>query len=325
MENKEQALLYVKSLAEQKILTREELIASYDSASGIVEKDSKKIGIAEILYYIGGGIVFLGIVILVFQNWDTFGFATKLLATLGAGIAAYVTGVLFAHDPRTENVGSAFYLISALVMPVGLFVVLDHAGIDTGTAGAHSFVSIVLFVTYIASYFVFRKNLFIFFSIVFGTWFFFTITSLLISGGPAFDTANFYEYRILIVALSYILMGYYFAREHTSAISNFLYNFGIIGLLGSALALGGWTPEQHAFWELVYPLLVFGAIFASIYIKNKTFLTWGTIFLMIYIMKITGEYFSTGLGWPLALVLAGLAMIGVGYMSVSLKKKYLTA
>ena len=132
MENKEQALLYVKSLAEQKILTREELIASYDSASGIVEKDSKKIGIAEILYYIGGGIVFLGIVILVFQNWDTFGFATKLLATLGAGIAAYVTGVLFAHDPRTENVGSAFYLISALVMPVGLFVVLDHAGIDTG-------------------------------------------------------------------------------------------------------------------------------------------------------------------------------------------------
>ena len=151
MENKEQALLYVKSLAEQKILTREELIASYDSASGIVEKDSKKIGIAEILYYIGGGIVFLGIVILVFQNWDTFGFATKLLATLGAGIAAYVTGVLFAHDPRTENVGSAFYLISALVMPVGLFVVLDHAGIDTGTAGAHSFVS-KIFSYFSASY-----------------------------------------------------------------------------------------------------------------------------------------------------------------------------
>jgi len=45
---------------------------------------------------------------------------------------------------------------------------------------------------------------------------------------------------------------------------------------------------------------------------------------MAYILKITFEYFSSGLGWPLALVIAGLAMIGVGYMSISLKKKYLS-
>jgi len=50
---------------------------------------------------------------------------------------------------------------------------------------------------------------------------------------------------------------------------------------------------------------------------------WGTIFLMAYILKITSEYFSTGLGWPIALVIAGLAMIGVGFMSFSIKKKYL--
>ena len=47
--------------------------------------------------------------------------------------------------------------------------------------------------------------------------------------------------------------------------------------------------------------------------------------LMAYILKITSEYFSSGLGWPLALILAGLAMIGVGYMSISIKKKYLSS
>ena len=44
---------------------------------------------------------------------------------------------------------------------------------------------------------------------------------------------------------------------------------------------------------------------------------------MFYILKITSEYFTEGLGWPLALVLAGLAMIGVGYVSLSVSRKYL--
>jgi hypothetical protein len=46
---------------------------------------------------------------------------------------------------------------------------------------------------------------------------------------------------------------------------------------------------------------------------------------MIYILKITGEYFQDGLGWPLALVLAGLALIAVGYVAVYVNNKYLAA
>jgi hypothetical protein len=119
-------------------------------------------------------------------------------------------------------------------------------------------------------------------------------------------------------------MGYSFSKNERAPLSGFLYSFGILGVLGAALILGEWTPNQNVFWELIYPILVFGALFLSIHIKSKAFLIWGTIFLMAYILKITAEYFSTGLGWPLALVIAGLAMIGVGYMSISIKNKYLT-
>jgi hypothetical protein len=45
--------------------------------------------------------------------------------------------------------------------------------------------------------------------------------------------------------------------------------------------------------------------------------------LIFYILKLTGEYFTSGLGWPLSLVLAGLAIIGIGYYAVKLNKKYL--
>jgi hypothetical protein len=45
---------------------------------------------------------------------------------------------------------------------------------------------------------------------------------------------------------------------------------------------------------------------------------------MIYILKITHEYFSKDLGWPLALVLVGFFMIAIGYFSFYLNRKYLS-
>ncbi len=327
MARKEEALRYIKTLAEQKVLTREELNTAFDAGSSSKTDvvPTKKLGISEILFYIGGAIVFLGIAILLFQNWSTLSFATKVLATLGAGVAAYCVGVLFSRDERMEAAGSAFFLISALVIPMGLYVVFDHAGFDADGYGSQSVISGILFGMYLLSYAVFRRHVFTFFSILFGTWLFFSLTSFMTRGGAFYDIWKFYEYRALATGIAYMLIGYAFSKNGHAPLSNFLYGFGIIGFLGSALSLGGWKPNQNIFWELIYPALIFGALFLSVHIRSKSFLTWGTLFLMAYILKITSEYFSTGLGWPLALVIAGLSVIGAGYMSLSLKKKYLSA
>lgn len=327
MATKEEVLQYIKTLGEQKIVTKDELDLAFDSGSGIKTDVvlTKKLGISEILYYIGGAIVFLGIAILLWQNWSTLGFGTKVLATLGAGVAAYFVGVLFSRDERTETAGSAFYLISALVTPMGLWVVFDNAGFDTSSYGSQSLISGIMLGTYLLSLLVFRKNIFTLFSILFGTWLFFSFTGFMIGGGQYFDSWKFYEYRVLVAGIAYMLLGYAFSKTERAPLSGFLYGFGILGFLGAALTLGSWKPNQNVFWELIYPGLVFGALFLSVQIKSKAFLTFGTLFLMAYILKITSEYFSSGLGWPLALVIAGLAMIGVGYMSISLKKKYLSA
>lgn len=326
MATKEEVLQFVREVAAQKVISKAELDAAYDAGSGIIADPSltKKIGIAEILYYIGGAIVVLGIAILLAQNWGMLGFGAKVLATLGAGVAAYIVGLLFQRDEKTEMVGSAFYLISALVMPIGLYVVFDNAGFDIESFGTQSLISGILFAMYMSSYLLLRKSVFVVFSILFGTWLFFSLTSFMIGGNPYFDW-KFYVYRVLGVGLMYVLLGYSFSKTGLASLQGFLYSFGILGFLGAALVLGGWEPYQNVFWELVYPGLVFGVLFLSVHLKSKAFLTFGTLFLMGYILKITGEYFSSGLGWPLALVIAGLALIGVGYMSISLKKKYLTS
>ena len=152
---------------------------------------------------------------------------------------------------------------------------------------------------------------------------FFSFTSLLVGSNPHFDW-EFSAYRVLCTGLVYALLGYYFTQTPQRALTGALYGFGVLFFLGAALALGDWKPNQNAFWELIFPGLVFGVMFLSVYLKSRAFLTFGSIYLMVYILKITAEYFADSLGWPLALVLTGLGLIAIGYLHFNLKKKYLS-
>jgi len=321
-----QTLLNEVTLAAQtKIATKDEVRDAYDK--GLVGTDVsayKKINTADILYYIGGAIIVLGIAIMISQNWTTLGTPIQILVTLGSAIAAYITGVLLSKYQDFNGVAAAFFLISALVMPIGLIITLDRAGLNVETTSFMVLISSLLFTMFLASYFVFKKTIFIFFSIIYGTWVFYAITQWLISGSPVMDSDTLIEYWALVTGLGYILLGYQFSTNDHRSLSGVLYGFGSLALLGSAMILGGFSPNQNVFWELIYPILVFGIILLSVKLKSKTFLVFGSLFLIGYILKLTGEYFSDGLGWPLALVLSGLIIIGISYYAVRISKKYIT-
>jgi hypothetical protein len=330
---KQQALDYIRSVGAAKLLTREELLAAYSLGSGVPEtfsppaagpKHSTSWNIASILYYLGGAVVVLGIAILIGQNWEQFSTPMRILVTLGSGIAAYVSATLVGRDERFSGVSAALYLVSGLTLPLGLYVWVYEAGWNLADMWTHTLILAALFAVYLSSFLLLRKTVLLVFSIIFGTLLFYSVTDQLVSGS-SIDTWDYYLYRTLLSGLSYILLGYYLWKAGRPQLTGTLYSFGVLGFLGAALLLGGWSPSQNVFWELIFPLLVFGTLYASVYLRSKSFLVFGTLFLMAYILKITGEYFTEGLGWPLALVIAGLLMIGVGYMSVSLNKKYLRA
>jgi hypothetical protein len=88
-------------------------------------------------------------------------------------------------------------------------------------------------------------------------------------------------------------------------------------ILGAGLSLGG-------FWDILYIGLVFGVILLSVYLKSRAFLIFGALFLMAYLIKITGEYFADTIGWPIALIFAGFAVIGVGFVAYYINKEYIS-
>ncbi len=324
MEKKEEILRGLRDLAAQHLVTRDEVLAAFDAGPRIDTEivATRQTSISNILYYVGGAIVFLGISVLIWQHWVELNSATKILATLGSGISAYIIGVLLSRDEHLEATSRAFYFISALATPLGLYVTFDSAGLDAGSHAIQSLISGILLTTFLLSHLASRKVLFTLFSIIFGTWFFFSFTNYLVGSNPHFDW-RFSAYRVLFTGLMYFFLGLSFAETHQRKLTSALYGFGAFLFLGAALALGEWEPHQNVLWELAFPGLAFGVMFLSVLLKSKGLLTFGSIYLMGYILKITAEYFTEGLGWPLALVLAGLVLIAIGYLHLNLNKKFL--
>lgn len=323
--NKEEVLQAVREAAARNQLSQAELLAAYNSGQGTqtVAPHLKQAGLADVLSYLGGAIVAIGIAILIATNWDVLSTPVQLLATLGVGLAAYVSAWLLGQREETANMSQAGFLASAIILPIGLSVAFDKAGYDLSLAATQTALSAVLLFIFALTDYLKRQAFFTLLTIIFGTWFYFASTSYITAGAPHLLTFHFQEYRVLLAGLTYILLGYAFSATKRQALTGILYSFGLLGFLGAALALSGWIPEQNVFWEVIFPGLVFGVIFLSIHLKSKAFLTFGALFLIAYIMKLTWEYFSDSLGWPLALVIAGLVLVGVGYLTHYLNKKYL--
>lgn len=297
-----------------------DLASGEDDASGA----TLAARLSVVLYYIGGGVVFLGMVFLIAQEWQRFGSALKIFVTLGSGIAAFVVGVLLSPQQKLGVAGPAFFLIAAMLLPAGMFVAYDEAGIDAGSLATQIQVSGVLSVVFVAAYLVFRRNVLLTFGIVFCTWFLLVLTNRLLGGAPVFDEYSFNAYRVLFAGLSYMFLGHAFADSEREVLSGWLYGIGVLGVLGAGLALGEWKPHQNAFWEAIYPGIVFGVLFLSARLRSKTFLVFGSLALGTYLTKITAEYFSDSLGWAFSLVLVGFMLMGVAYLAVRIKRGYMT-
>lgn len=323
--DKEKTLSAITILAEEGLISEREVRDAFEVGAIAREPQRHKVGISDVLYYLGAGIVVAGIAIFIGQKWSILSDITKVLATLGAGIAAYFVGVLFGIYKQLEGPSSGFHLLGAFLLPGGIHVLfIDVFKWQETLAGSTTVIG-GLFMLYIFSYFIFhKKSIFLLFSILFGTGFYFLFTDWLGEGSMLGE--DYALYRVLGAGLTYMVLGYAFQyKDMQKGIIAFLNFFGIVAFLGSAMALGGWTPTawDNILFEVIYAGLALGVIFLSTFLKSRAYLILGTLFLMGYIAKITGEYFADSTNWPLALIIIGFSFIAIGYGALELNKKYL--
>ncbi len=329
---KEEVLPFISGVAAPKV------VANQFQTQGNRE-DAKLINrmkFSDIMYYVGGLIVFIGLVILVGQNWDDISFNVRVLITLGSAIVFFASACLLLRGETTKGISYAFFIISALLTPFGYFVLFEHFSTGKDLITYNIIASALCLLQFGIAQMIIKKSVFTPFNLAFGTWLFFALTNMMISDNPlAFPAdTNFQYYRVLLIGLSYLLIGRYISAKGGRFLGLFN-NFGILGVLGATFGLfiesntgiysqsfGGYQYPWTV-WLIIFPILTALFMFLSIRFKNLSYLIWGIVFLMFYIFRITYVYFSHTVGWPLALVGMGLLLIFVGFFAVYISNKYI--
>lgn len=323
--NKNDLLKRVEIMASQRVMSKEELIVAFErgSRNATTENGEGESNISQLLYYIGGGIIFIGIAILIGQNWASLDSAMRILLTAGIGASFFINAVLARHGKETSRLAQAFFFAAGLLLPLGISVTFDAAGLLMREPGVQTAAALILFSGFLAAFAMYKESVLLLFTIIFGTWLYGALTGLLDDHVLRFDW-RFECYRSLVIFVSYLSLGYhYFLYHKRPAIRGWLLGIGAFGTLAVTLALGGWKPNQSLFWEFFYPFITFGFIYWSTSLKSKAVLFFGASALVGYLGKITSEYFADSIGWPLTLVLLGFIIILIGYWAVYINKKYI--
>ena len=317
--DKTQLLSLIEEKIKEGIITPEE-IEKYIHPITEKKESSMAKNITNIFYVIGALIVIIGAVILTAQYWDEIGFMGRILVTLGIALVTYVSA-LFMKGSENRILSQVLFVIAGVLAPIGVLVFYREFDIEI-TSMVQTISAFALFAIFVTAFMYTKRNIVVLLSLGFATWGYYALLALLF---PV--DSELAKWATMILGITYLLVAYYYdvqmptidssERKEKRSVKNILYGIGSVGVLAPAIFLDG------AFDLLSIPIL-FSAFYASTYVKSKAMLLAAGLFLVIYIIKMTSEYFVDSISWPLALIVIGFLVIGVGYGTLYLNRKYIS-
>lgn len=308
MSHKDDALQEIVSLARHNNISLDDISKALAHTQVLVAKESSGI-LSKLFGYIGGIFVFSGIGVFISMFWDDFGSAARIIVTLGVGLVAFYMSVACLSDKKYERAATPLFLISSLLQPAGIFVMLDE--FSSGGDPRYGVLFMAIFML-IQQGFTFRAKqctVLAFSAILFGCILFVTLLDL-------WDVDN--NLIGMVIGASLMCIAYALNQSRHTAISPFWYLIGSGTLLWSVF-----DAVEGTLFELTYLGLSGLMIFLSTCVRSRTLLTVSTLAMLGYIGYYTAEHFANSVGWPVALVIIGIALIGLSSLAVKLNNKYI--
>lgn len=308
MLHKEDALQDIVLLAKHNNITLDEISKALANTPAQSAQQTSSV-LSKLFGYIGGIFVLAGIGVFISMYWNDFGSATRVIVTLGTGFVTFLMGVTCLYDERYERAATPLFLISALLQPTGIFVMLQEYSSGGDPRHGVLFMAIFMLIQQGAAFLAKRRSVLAFSAILFGCIFFATL----------FDLWDMNEKLIgVVTGVSLMCIAYALNQSRHLAIAPFWYFVSAAILLCSVFAAVRNTP-----FELAYLGLTAFMIFLSTYVRSRALLLVGTLAMLAYIGYYTAEHFANTLGWPVALVMIGIALIVVSALAVKLNNTYI--
>ena len=308
MSAKEEALQDIVTLIKHNSISLDEVKHAVEAAPVLASKPSTSV-LSKLFGYIGGIFVFAGIGVFISMYWDDFGSAARVIVTLGVGLMAFIMGLVCLQGNRYEKAATPLFIVASILQPMGILVMLQE--FSSGGDARHGliFMSAYMVIQQGATFWAKRLSILAFSAILFGC--------VLLAN--LFDIWGFEEELIgIIIGIWLICVAYALQNSKHLAIAPFWYFVGGIIFMWSVFEAVEKTP-----FELLYLGLSALMIFVSTHVRSRALLGVGTLAMLVYIGYYTAQHFANTLGWPIALVIIGIALIGMSSLAVRLNNKYI--
>jgi len=305
MSDKEDALQEIVSIAKNNGITLAEISKALTE---LPAKQSSGI-LSKLFGYLGGIFVFSGVCVFARMYWGDLNSAARVILTLGTGYMLFIIGLVTLGDPRYARASTPLFLMSSALQPTGIFVMLGEYASGGDPRHGVLFMAVIMLVQHGATFWVKRRTMLAFTSIVFGCIFFATLFDMWEMSDKLIGT---------VIGTSLLCIAYALTNSRHAAIAPFWYFVGSVSLLVSVF-----DAVEHTAFELAYLGIAAFMVFLSTFVRSRTLLLVSTLAMLCYIGWYSEDHFANTLGWPLALIIAGLALIGLGGMAVKLNNKYI--
>lgn len=308
MSLKDDVLQDIVALMQHNKITLAEVSRALDDASMQMSAAPASV-LSKLFGYIGGIFVFAGIGVFISMYWDDFSSASRVIVTLGTGLIAFVMGLICLSEQKYERVATPLFLIASVLQPTGIMVMLDEYSSGGDVRHGLLFMAAYMLVQQGATFWAKQRTVLAFSAIIFGCIFFANL----------FDLWDLDEKLIgTVIGSSLLCLAYAIQRSKHMAIAPFWYFVGAVILLWSIFE---WV--EGSLFEPIYLGMTAFMIFLSTFVRSRTLLLVGTLAMLIYIGYYTAEHFANAVGWPIALVIIGIALIGLSALAIRLNNQYI--
>lgn len=307
MTPREQALERIAEIAREHEIPASE-IAEKLSPSGQVEAPPSSL-LTRLFGYLGGIFVVAGLGVFIEMQWDEMNSFARIAVTLGSGIAAFVMAFVSVDDERMEKAATPLFLLAALLQPIGILVAIDEFSAGGDERHAFLLTAGILFIQQILVFAKTRRTVLLFTSLWFGSWF----------CGTAMDLIGLDEDLIVFtLGTSTLLVTYSIDRGPHRSITGFWYFVS-----STAMLIGLFELLEDSIAEILFLGVACGVVFLSTWVRSRSLLLVATLAILSYVGYYTAQHFTNVVGWPIALIVFGLLLIGLSAFAFRIDRKYI--
>ena len=181
--DKNELLEQVKTLSSRGDLSREELLDAYnvESKEGIGENFFSSLTMFDVLFYVGGLLVFIGISMLSRRFWEPMPSFGRIGLTLGVAVFSFAGAVSLEIWTRAKSVAISFYWIAGFLLPTGMFVFLKEIATHPGRTDLTYSGVFALLILMSGAVYLTLSNVTLLFSSLYGSAFIYSFTYWLLA------------------------------------------------------------------------------------------------------------------------------------------------